>query len=80
MKDVSPLKNCLSIFCAALAGLILALGAGCAGEKQIEVYTVPADAIPPDSWYPADPFGPEKARFTISDANGTAYEGLRGDR
>ncbi len=65
MKDVSLLKTCLSIICTALAGLFLS----CAEEKQIEVYTVPADPQPPESWNLADPFGPEKAGYTIRSTN-----------
>jgi len=46
--------------------------AGCTGKKEILVYTIPAEPTPPDSWGFASPFGPEKARFTITDTNGTA--------
>ena len=45
---------------------------GCAEEKEILVYTIPAEPTPPDSWGFASPVGPEKARFTITDTNGTA--------
>jgi len=46
--------------------------AGCTGKKEILVYTIPAEPTPPESWGFASPFGPEKARFTITDTNGTA--------
>ena len=60
-------------FYGAVNSLIaVAYLAGCAGEKQIQVYTIPAEPTPPDSWGFASPFGPEKARFTITDTNGTA--------
>ena len=60
-------------FHGAIHGLIVfAFLAGCAGEKGILVYTIPAEPTPPDSWGFASPFGPEKARFTITDTNGTA--------
>ena len=57
----------------AIHGLIVvAFLAGCAGEREILVYTIPTEPAPPDSWGFASPFGPEKARFTITDTNGTA--------
>ena len=60
-------------FYGAIHGLVVAVFlAGCAGEKEILVYTIPAEPTPPDSWGFASPFGPEKARFTITDTNGTA--------
>ena len=60
-------------FHGAIHGLIVfAFLAGCAGEKGILVSTIPAEPTPPDSWGFASPFGPEKARFTITDTNGTA--------
>ncbi len=46
--------------------------ASCTGKKEILVYTIPAEPTPPESWGFASPFGPEKARFTITDTNGTA--------
>ena len=46
--------------------------AGCTGKKEILVYTIPAEPTPPESWGFASPVGPEKARFTITDTNGTA--------
>ena len=52
--------------------IVVAFFGGCAGEKEILVYTIPAEPTPPDSWGFASPFGPEKARFTITDTNGTA--------
>jgi len=52
-----------------IAGILLS---GCAREKEILVYTIPAEPTPPENWDLASPFGPEKARFTITDANGTA--------
>ena len=45
---------------------------GCAGEKGLLIYTIPAEPTPPDSWGFASPSGPEKARFAITDTNGTA--------
>ena len=60
-------------FYGAIHGLIVAAFlAGCAGEKEILVYTIPTEPAPPDSWGFASAFGPEKARFTITDTNGTA--------
>ena len=44
---------------------------GC-GESGIEVYTIPAEPTPPESWGLDSPFGPEKERYSIKDANGTA--------
>jgi hypothetical protein len=60
-------------FYGAIHGLVVAVFlAGCAGEKEIVVYTIPTEPTPPDSWGLASAFGPEKARFTITDTNGTA--------
>ena len=39
----------------------------CSDAPQIEVYTIPAEPAPPESWDLATPFGPEKARYTISE-------------
>ena len=39
----------------------------CSDAPQIEVYTIPAEPTPPESWNLATPFGPEKARFSISE-------------
>ena len=39
----------------------------CSDAPQIEVYTIPAKPTPPESWDLATPFGPEKARFSISE-------------
>ena len=39
----------------------------CSDAPQIEVYTIPAEPTPPESWDLATPFGPEKARFSISE-------------
>ena len=39
----------------------------CSDAPQIEVYTIPSDPTPPESWDLATPFGPEKARFSISE-------------
>ena len=51
--------------------LILAIGAlllvGCSDVPQIEVYTIPSEPTPPESWDLATPFGPEKARFSVSE-------------
>ena len=41
--------------------------AACSDAPQIEVYTIPAEPAPPESWDLATPFGPEKARYTISE-------------
>ena len=41
--------------------------AACSDAPQIEVYTIPAEPAPPESWDLATPFGPEKARFSISE-------------
>tara|TARA_B110000196_G_scaffold301568_1_gene295805 strand:+ start:208 stop:735 length:528 start_codon:yes stop_codon:yes gene_type:complete len=54
-------------------GLLAGVGfLGCEKAKQIKVYTIPAEPAPPASWGFASPSGPEKARFTITDTNGTA--------
>jgi hypothetical protein len=54
-------------------GLLTSVGfLGCEKAKQIKVYTIPTEPAPPDSWGFASPSGPEKARFTITDINGTA--------
>ena len=54
-------------------GLLAGVGfLGCEKAKQIKVYTIPADPAPPASWGFASPSGPEKARFSITDTNGTA--------
>ena len=39
----------------------------CSDAPQIEAYTIPAEPTPPESWDLATPFGPEKARFSISE-------------
>ena len=39
----------------------------CSDAPQIEVYTIPAEPTPPESWDLATPFGPEKARYSISE-------------
>ena len=39
----------------------------CSDAPQIEVYTIPAEPTPPESWDLATPFGPETARFSISE-------------
>ena len=39
----------------------------CSDAPQIEVYTIPAEPTPPESWDLATPFGPEKSRFSISE-------------
>jgi hypothetical protein len=60
-------------FRGVIHSLIAVVGlAGCAPKKQIQVYTIPAEPTPPESWDLASSFGPEKARFSIKDANGTA--------
>ena len=41
--------------------------AACSDAPQIEVYTIPAEPAPPESWDLATPFGPEKARVSISE-------------
>lgn len=58
---------------SAWAGLCLGLVlfAGC-GKTGIEVYTVPAEPSPPESWGLDSPIGPEKERYFIKDVNGTA--------
>ena len=54
-------------------GLLAGVGfLGCEKAKQIKVYTIPAEPAPPASWGFASPSGPEKARFSITDTNGTA--------
>ena len=55
--------------CHVIVGISLV---ACAEKKGILVYTIPTEPTPPDSWGFASPFGPEKARFTITDTNGTA--------
>tara|TARA_Y100000589_G_scaffold41498_3_gene34876 strand:+ start:2403 stop:2954 length:552 start_codon:yes stop_codon:yes gene_type:complete len=39
----------------------------CSDAPHIEVYTIPAESAPPESWDLATPLGPEKARYTISE-------------
>ena len=39
----------------------------CSDAPRIEVYTIPAEPAPPESWDLATPFGPEKSRFSISE-------------
>ena len=45
---------------------------GCSEKKQIQVYTVPAEPSPPESWSLASPSSFEKARFTVSEFGGSA--------
>ena len=53
--------------------LLVGLGMlGCAEKKQIQVYTVPAEPSPPESWSLASPSSFEKARFTVSEFGGSA--------
>ena len=53
--------------------LLVGLGMlGCAEKKQIQVYTIPAEPSPPDSWSLAAPSSFEKARFTVSEFRGSA--------
>ena len=49
---------------------------GCAEKKQIQVYTVPAESTPPESWSLASPSSFEKARFTVSELQGSANVSL----
>ena len=45
---------------------------GCAEQKGIQVYTIPAEPTPPESWSLATPSSFEKARFTVSEFGGSA--------
>ena len=58
-------------------GLFAGVGfLGCEKPKIIEVRTIPAEPSPPESWGLDSPFGPEKARFSISATNGMATVSL----
>ena len=53
--------------------ILVGLGVlGCAKEDQIQVYTIPAEPAPPESWSLATPSSFEKARFTVSEFAGSA--------
>ena len=57
--------------------LLLGLGVmGCGEKNQIQVYTIPAEPAPPESWRLASPSSFEKARFTVSEFEGTANVSL----
>lgn len=45
---------------------------GCSEKAKIEVYTIPAEPTPPESWSLATPSSFEKARFTVSEFRGSA--------
>ena len=70
MRPTNAMTALPRIFCL---GLLTGVGfLGCEKAKQIKVYTIPTEPAPPASWGFASPSGPEKARFTITDTNGTA--------
>ena len=70
MRPTNTMTTLLRILCL---GLLVGLGfLGCEKAEQIKVYTIPTEPAPPASWGFASPSGPEKARFTITDTNGTA--------
>ena len=70
MRPTNAMTALPRIFCL---GLLVGLGfLGCEKAEQIKVYTIPTEPAPPASWGFASPSGPEKARFTITDTNGTA--------
>ena len=52
------------IIMGVIGGVTLLLSA-CSQPPAIEVYTIPAEPTPPESWKPASAIGPEKARYTI---------------
>ncbi len=53
--------------------ILMGLGVlGCGEKSQIEVYTIPAEPAPPESWSLASPSSFEKARFTVSEFEGSA--------
>lgn len=53
--------------------LLLGLGImGCGEKNHIQVYTIPAEPVPPESWRLASPSSFEKARFTVSEFGGSA--------
>jgi len=53
--------------------LLVGLGVlGCEKKDQIQVYTIPAEPTPPESWSLATPSSFEKARFTVSEFGGSA--------
>ena len=54
------------IIMGVFGGVAIYLSA-CSDAPQIEVYTIPAEPAPPENWDLATPFGPEKARYTISE-------------
>lgn len=57
----------LAIFLLVGLGLL-----GCAENDQIQVYTIPAEPVPPESWSLASPSSFEKARFSVSEFEGSA--------
>ena len=70
MRPINVMIPFPRIFCL---GLLAGVGfLGCEKAKQIKVYTIPTEPAPPASWGFASPSGPEKARFSITDTNGTA--------
>ena len=57
----------LAIFLLVGSGLL-----GCAENDQIQVYTIPAEPAPPESWSLATPSSFEKDRFSVSEFEGSA--------
>ena len=74
MRPTNAMTTLLRILCL---GLLVGLGfLGCEKAETIEVYTIPAEPAPPESWGLDSPFGPEKSRFSIRATNGTATVSL----
>ncbi len=68
---MTPLPRILCFGLLAVVGFF-----GCDKPEIIEVHLIPAEPAPPESWGLDSPFGPEKARFSISATNGTATVSL----
>ncbi len=74
MRPTNAMTNLPRIFwLGLLVGLVFL---GCDKPEKIEVHTIPAEPSPPESWGLDSPFGPEKARFSISVTNGMATVSL----
>ncbi|MFP6902418.1 MAG: hypothetical protein VCB81_02045 [Verrucomicrobiia bacterium] len=74
MRPTNAMINLPRIFwLGLLVGLVFL---GCDKPEKIEVHTIPAEPSPPESWGLDSPFGPEKARFSISATNGMATVSL----
>ncbi len=66
---IALIQKPLRLAILPLVGLVML---GCAKKDQIQVYTIPSEPTPPESWSLATPSSFEKARFTVSEFGGSA--------